>query len=145
MKLKLILDVGQRQFLTFYSCLFHFGHIWNFAYLEVYVALHQPVWKIIFHSLKRAAIYHRCRLCSWCVLILCMLGIFSRFSLACWLLSKLTFSKKNLRETIRASNNLDPDQGRYYVWPDLWPRCLQSVSVDDTSRVKVNNSYLLQS
>ena len=58
---------------------------------------------------------------------------------------EINFFQKYLRETIRASNDLDPDQARYYVWPDFWPRCLQGLSADDTSREKVNNSYLLQS
>ena len=32
------------------------------------------------------------------------------------------------------SNNLDPDQARHFVGPDLGPDCLQRLSADDTSR-----------
>ena len=32
------------------------------------------------------------------------------------------------------SNNLDPDQDRHFVGPDLDPNCLQRLSADDTSR-----------
>ena len=39
------------------------------------------------------------------------------------------------------SNNLDPDQGRYFVWPDLGPNCLLMLLVNDTSRQRVN--YLI--
>ena len=31
------------------------------------------------------------------------------------------------------SNNLDPDQDRHYVGPDLDPNCLQRLSADDKS------------
>ena len=32
------------------------------------------------------------------------------------------------------SNNLDPDQDRHFVEPDLGPNCLQRLSADDTGR-----------
>ena len=32
------------------------------------------------------------------------------------------------------SNNLDPDQARPFVGPDLGPNCLQKLSADDNSR-----------
>ena len=35
--------------------------------------------------------------------------------------------------TIRVSNSLDPDQARHNVRPDLGPKCLQRLSVDNTS------------
>ena len=35
------------------------------------------------------------------------------------------------------SNELDPDQDRQYVGPDLGPNCLQKLSAGDTSRQKV--------
>ena len=35
------------------------------------------------------------------------------------------------------SNNLDPDQARRFVGPDLGPNCLQKLSTDDTSRQRV--------
>ena len=33
-------------------------------------------------------------------------------------------------------NSLDTDQARRSVWPDLGPKCLQSLSVDGTSRLR---------
>ena len=36
--------------------------------------------------------------------------------------------------TIRVANNLDPDQARLFVGPDLGPNCLQKLSADDKSR-----------
>ena len=36
------------------------------------------------------------------------------------------------------SNRLDPDQARYFVWPDLGPNRLQMLSDDDTSTLRVN-------
>ena len=41
-------------------------------------------------------------------------------------------SKSSFRNTIRASNSLDPDQARHYVGPDLDPNCLQMLSTDET-------------
>ena len=35
------------------------------------------------------------------------------------------------------SNSLDPDQARQNVGPDLGPNCLQRLSADDTSRLRV--------
>ena len=32
---------------------------------------------------------------------------------------ELTFAKKSLRNTVRGSNSLDPDQARRFVGPDL--------------------------
>ena len=34
-------------------------------------------------------------------------------------------------------NNLDPDQARHFVGPDLGPNCSQSLSAGDTSRQRV--------
>ena len=34
------------------------------------------------------------------------------------------FTKKNLSEISLVSNNLDPDQARHFVGPDLGPNCL---------------------
>ena len=46
---------------------------------------------------------------------------------------KINFKKKknSFRNTIRVSNCLDPDQDRRTVGPDLDPKCLQRLSVDD--------------
>ena len=38
---------------------------------------------------------------------------------------------KKIRNTIRVSNSLDPDQNRRSVGPDLGPNCLQRSSADD--------------
>ena len=46
--------------------------------------------------------------------------------------SKSTFLKTSLRNTIRVSNSLDPDQARQNVRPDLGPNCLQRLSAEDT-------------
>ena len=45
-------------------------------------------------------------------------------------LSKLAFSKNSIRNTIRVSNGLDPDQDRCSVGPDLDPNCLQRLSAN---------------
>ena len=44
------------------------------------------------------------------------------------------FSKEKIRDTIRVSNSLDPDQARRFVGPDLGPNCLQNLSAEDTCR-----------
>ena len=36
------------------------------------------------------------------------------------------------------SNNWDTDQARHFVGPDHGPNCLQRLSADDTSRLRVN-------
>ena len=47
---------------------------------------------------------------------------------------KINIFLKKIRNTIRVSNTLDPDQARHFVGPDLGPNCLQTFSADDTSR-----------
>ena len=42
------------------------------------------------------------------------------------------FSKKSYGNIIRVLNNLDPNQARHYVGPDLGPNCLQRSLTDDT-------------
>ena len=54
--------------------------------------------------------------------------------------SKSTFSKNYFRNTIRVSNNLDPDQVQHFVWPDLGPNCLQRLSA---GRQRVNLTLTL--
>ena len=67
-------------------------------------------------------------------LTLCMLGNFAFFFVVCgFFFFKLTFSKKSFRNTITVSNNLDPDQARCFVGPDLDPNYLQRLSADDKS------------
>ena len=45
--------------------------------------------------------------------------------------SNSTFSKNPFMNTIRVSNNLDPDQDRRCVGPDLGPNCLQRLSAEE--------------
>ena len=52
------------------------------------------------------------------------------FCILMWF-SRLTFSKSSFRNTIRESNNLDPDQDRRFVGPDLGPNCLHKLYADD--------------
>ena len=40
------------------------------------------------------------------------------------------------------SNNLDPDQARCFVGPDLGPNCLQMLSADDTRRQRVKQYFM---
>ena len=42
------------------------------------------------------------------------------------------------------SNNLDPDQVRHFVGPDLGPNCLQRLSAEDFGRQRVKESNLLR-
>ena len=60
-----------------------------------------------------------------------MLGKFSCFCCRLLTFFKINFFKKKIRNTIRVSNSLDPDQDLQNVGPDLGPNCLQMLSVDD--------------
>ena len=42
-----------------------------------------------------------------------------------WIFCLINFLKKSFRNTIRVSNNLDTDQARHFVGPDLGPNCLK--------------------
>ena len=55
--------------------------------------------------------------------------------------SKSTFSKNYFRNTVRMSNSLDPDQARHFVGPDLGPNCLQKLSADDISSLRVKRLH----
>ena len=67
-------------------------------------------------------------------LTLCLLGNIAYLIF----FSKSTFSKKIFREYHpKVSHNLDPDQARQKVVPELGPNCLQGPPADDTSRQKV--------
>ena len=69
----------------------------------------------------------------------------SLLSCICWLIfykiTLLSFINSN-KNTIRASNSLDPDQARHFVGPDLDPNCFQRVPADDTSTPRVNIFHL---
>ena len=71
-----------------------------------------------------------------------MLGIFPCLCCRLQTISKLTFSKNSFKNTIRVSNNLDPDQDRHFVEPDLGPSRLQQLSADDTSWQRVKPSMV---
>ena len=63
-------------------------------------------------------------------LTLCMLSNFTCFlSSADFLIN--FFEKKSFRNTIKVSNNLDPDQARRFVWYDLGPKSLQKLSANN--------------
>ena len=47
--------------------------------------------------------------------------------------NKKNFSKNSFKTTFRVSNDLDPDQDRCTVGPDLGSNCLQRISADDIS------------
>ena len=64
--------------------------------------------------------------------------LFYFFMLVCRLL--IFFKINLLRNAIRMSNSLVPDQARRFVMPDLGPNCLPRFSVDDTGRQRVNSS-----
>ena len=66
------------------------------------------------------------------VITLCPLRNFSCFLSSADFFSKSTFSEKSFRNTIWASNRLDPELSWRFVGPDLGPICLQRLSADDT-------------
>ena len=77
---------------------------------------------------------------------LCMLGNF--FMLFCCLLTfiKINFLKNSLRNTVKVSNGLNPDQDQHFVGPDLGPICLQRLSAEEKvdaikERVNCNNCW----
>ena len=56
-------------------------------------------------------------------LTLCLLGNIACFFLSAEFFQKTTFSKNSLRNIIRVSNSLDPDQAGHSVGPDLDVNC----------------------
>ena len=56
------------------------------------------------------------------------------------------FPNQPIRNTIRVSNNLDPDQAQQNIGPDLDPNCLQRLSAlagkEKSEALKVNNKSL---
>ena len=60
-----------------------------------------------------------------------MLGIFSCTFVVCSFFLNHLFQKKKIRNTIRMSNSLNPDQAKHFVSPDLGPK-LQMLSSDNT-------------
>ena len=58
---------------------------------------------------------------------------------------KINFLREKIRNTIKVSNSMDPDQARRFVGPDLGPNCLQRLSVDDTRSLRLNGSQIKKS
>ena len=54
----------------------------------------------------------------------------------CFLFADFVIEKKSYRNTISASNSLNPDQAGHIVRPNLCPNCLQSLSADNNSHQK---------
>ena len=67
-----------------------------------------------------------------------MLGHFSDFCCRLLTFVKMNIFSKFFRNTIKVSNNLDPDKGRHSVGPDLGLYCLQWLS-EDNSKESVNS------
>ena len=73
-----------------------------------------------------------------------MLGRVSCFFLLFFLFSRLLIfppqnqhiSKNSFGSTVRASNNLDPDQARRFDGPDLGPNCLKRLLSYDTGKCR---------
>ena len=63
------------------------------------------------------------------ILTLGMLGKFSFF--CCHWLTYFKINFSSFRNTIRASNSLDPDQARHSVGPDLGTNYLHGLSTDN--------------
>ena len=61
------------------------------------------------------------------------------------ILLHITFFKKSIRNTIRMSSSLDPDQARRSVGPDLGANYLPRLSADDTGRQRVNGHLVASS
>ena len=62
------------------------------------------------------------------------MGNFSYFFGILIFFSKSIFLKNSFKIIIKASNNLDPDQTKHFVGPDLGPNCLQRILADHTHR-----------
>ena len=73
-------------------------------------------------------------------LTLCLLVEFAFFVVCCFVKNHL---KKSFRNTIRVSNNLDPDQARHFVGPGLGPNFLQRLSADVTRRQRIKELFII--
>ena len=70
------------------------------------------------------------------------LGNFSCFFVEMLIISKINFLEKIIRNTIRISIGLDPDQTQCFVRLDLGPNCLQRLSADGGSRERAKQKIL---
>ena len=75
-------------------------------------------------------------------LTLCLMGTFHAFLSSPDFFFKLLLFIKVSQEHIRVSNNLDPDQARRFVGPNLNQNCLQRLSADASCRNRVKAIYL---
>ena len=57
---------------------------------------------------------------------------------------KIDFFEKFFQE-YHQSVSLDPNQARHFVGPNLGPTCLQKLSADNTSRLRVKNNFSIPS
>ena len=74
------------------------------------------------------------------IVTLCMLDNGACFCrLLIFFLKKNTFLQVKIRNTIRVSNSLDPDQGQQNVGPDLCPNCLQKLSAGKRLKLPIAN------
>ena len=53
------------------------------------------------------------------------------------------FQTKKIMNIIRVANSLEPGQARRIVGTDLSPNCLQRISADDSSRLRVKDKNLI--
>ena len=61
--------------------------------------------------------------------------------------SKNNFFKNSFRNPLQVSNNLNPDQDRHFVGPDLASNCLQRLSADEkvaVSKQRVNERKIIK-
>ena len=58
---------------------------------------------------------------------------------------KINFLQQFFRITMRLSNSLDQDQDRYFVGPDLEPKCFQRLSADNKRHPKQGKSTYFKS
>ena len=69
-------------------------------------------------------------------LALCMLGKFFMVYLLCADFFQNQLFRKILRNTVRVSNSIDPDQVQHFVTTDLGPNCLQRLSAENSGKLR---------
>ena len=75
------------------------------------------------------------------IFLILLLGMLGNFLSSADFSQNLTFSKNSYTNTIRVSNNLDPDQDQHSVGPDLDPNCLQRLTAIDKIHRWQGKSY----
>ena len=76
------------------------------------------------HCWKSHAAAHILNMVEFIFELLTCWVIFHDFLLTADLFQNQHFKKKSFRNTIRVSNNIDPDQVGHFVRPELGPNCL---------------------